>query len=67
MMNPSKLNAKEVMNRNNNITNGCNIVIGTKRNETARIIRPSAMDFVVAAPTYPTTISHGEIGADSGS
>ena len=51
MMKPNKLNVIEVKTRKISIQNGCIISSGTKNPDVIRIINPTKIDLVAAAPT----------------
>ena len=51
IINPSKLNVKQVKSRKNTIKRGYFISMSTKRYEVANIISPIENALVVAAPT----------------
>ena len=61
---PNKLKLVAVKIKKAIIQKGCRIVIETKRFAVSKIIVPTIMDFVAAAPTNPIVISIKEIGAD---
>ena len=63
MRKPSKLKVKDVKTSIKIIVKGCIIYISTKNNPVANIKLPKIIDFVVAAPTKPITISVVDSGA----
>ena len=67
MMNPNRLNVAAVSTRNATIQNGCRIWIGTKKDAVIRMTSPRTIDLVAAAPTYASTISRYDTGADRSS
>ncbi len=48
---PNRLKVTAVSTRNSTITNGCSIRNGTNNAEVARMMSPSMIDLVAAAPT----------------
>ena len=50
-MKPNRLKVTAVSSMKATIQSGCWIVIGTKNDAVARMMRPSTTDFVAAAPT----------------
>ena len=57
----------QVKNKKKSIKSGWTMSILTNRYEVANIIKPIEQAFVVAAPTYPITISTKDNGADKSS
>ena len=61
---PNKEKLTDVKNKNRNIQKGCFISKDINKLAVIRIMRPIKIDLVDAAPTYPRTVSKGEIGAE---
>ena len=62
---PNKEKLTEVKKRIDSIHNGCSILKDINNLAVNNIIMPINTDLVAAAPTYPTIVSNGDIGAES--